>query len=473
MATATVASCIALMAGCGGGSGTYEAPDSTASSAPAWWSTYAESAETLVTADTAADWIRNGYRTVPSGKAAVAGAPVLVLDVQTDFTDATKNRIIGSTSVSSIEAFTIFDYRAEGPIDTSGIQATSSKMVPKGATMDAMLQDMGVTKDTVILLTSSSSGNGVWNLTRGWWMLHYWGLSEANVKVLDGGVEALAIAAPDLVNTTAESVDPADSTFSVKDLPAINTSARVSTVQLMDMVKKGTAVVIDARGGSVTSKEATQGRIKDAIVAGTAGIDGGSLVNADGTFKSKTDMEAIFNAAGVTEDKQIVVHCYSGYSATPIYYYIKEVLEYDNVALYDGSWSAWASHVGFTAKNAYANAGNTVAWDGIRFLDKDAADAPVDAADITLGGPLQTDTYSAMMKYDTARYSGDIKFNADTAWKDSYGNVLYTVDTDYNGTGTEIATEDAAYIASDDNPDTATPEDDNTDIVAQPDNSGC
>ncbi|WP_022850875.1 sulfurtransferase [Limisalsivibrio acetivorans] len=465
--TICAVSLVTIISACGGG-GDYEAPESKDDKA--WWDTYETSAESVISASTAADWITNGYKTDD-------GDPVVILDVQTDFSDSEADRIIASTSVSDIETYTVREARAEGPIDTTLQGAVSSRMVPSGPTVDSIIQDLGVTKDTVIVLTSSKSGYGVWNLTRGWWMLYYWGFAEDKIRVIDGGVAAVKAANSALVDTASESVDPADSTFSVKELPCIHDIARVSTKQVIDYVKTGSAKIIDARGGSATSREATQGRITGAIVAGDAGIAGGSLVNEDGTFKSKEEMEPVFASAGISSSDRIIVHCYSGYSATPIYFYIKEVLGYDNVALYDGSWSAWASHVAYTPMNDQYIAGDNstaITWGGTSFVEVESGDA-VSTADVVLGGPLQADANPNMLAYDTAKLS-DFLFNPTSTWKDEYGVVLYDVDTDYTSSGTEIAEEDAAYLASDDvdSDDSDSDTDDTTEPVQPgPDTGGC
>lgn len=459
---AAAVSVITVAAGCGGG-GSYDAPEAV-STTPTWWADYDQSAQSLVSADDVAEWIRNGYVTED-------GNPVVILDVQTAFTDATKNRIIGSTAMADIESYTISEKRAEGPINTIAKGDTSATMVPKGATMDAIVQDLGLDQDTVLVLTSASSGNGVWNLTRGWWMMYYWGFSEANVKILNGGVAAMAVAAPDLVNTTAESVDPVDSTFSVKDLPCTRPEARVSTKQVIDAVKNNSAKIIDARSSSGTSGAAVAGVIKNAIIAPTAGFGGSNLVNADGTFKTKEEMQAAFDAAGIKSTDTIIVHCYSGYSATPIYFFLKEVMEYENVALYDGSWSAWAVHTGFSPLNAaYTSLSTTVSWNGTQFVD--ANGVALTSADIALGGTLQTDENPDLMAFDTLRYSGSVLLKATTAFEDIYGNSIFDLNASYSGNGNEINEEDAAYVASDDVVDSDDSEDEQ-ESTGTPATSGC
>lgn len=455
---AVAVSLIAVMVGCGGG-GSYDAPDVEDNS---WWTDYDADADALVSAETVAAWINNDYKTED-------GDPVVIFDVDTDYTDSAANKIIGAVSDDDIEAFTIYDLRAEGPVDTVAIADGSARMVPKGATMDAIVQDLGLTKDTVLVLTSTANMDGEWNLTRGWWMFYYWGFSDSKIKLLNGGVAALAAVDSSLVSTTAESVDPADSVFSVKDLPGLHADARVSTNQVIDAVRGSSAVIIDARGSAGTSGMGFAGRIKDAIVASDNGIGRSDIVNADGTFKTKEELAAAFETLDIDSSSTIIVHCGSGYSATPIYFFIKEVMGFTDVALYDGSWYAWSVQFGYTITGtddtiltAYTDGTNAVKWDGSEFVDSD--DTALDPTiTIGLGGALQTDDNADMMSYDTMRFSGDINFLATSKWMyDSY-DIIYDVDTDYDGSGREIYEEDYEYVTSDDE------DSDDSDDVVTPD----
>lgn len=421
---------LGFLVACGGG-GSYDAPESSSTSTtPSWHTDYNTSANALVDADTLAGWINNGFKTE-------SGDPVVVFDV-----DPGTDRIIGSTSTGEIEAFTIAEMRDEGPVGTAALGKTSSKMVPKGATIDAIIQDLGLEHNTVLVMTSSASGNGEWNLTRGWWMLNYWGLSEGKLKILDGGVAGLKAYDATLVDDTTAYVDPADSTFCINDLPAMNQDRRVTTKNVLDAAKTGTAKIIDARGSNF-SAQVIKGRINGAIVAPTAGIGGGDLVNADGTFKTKAEMQAAFDAAGISSTDTIIVHCYSGYSATPIYFFIKEVMEYENVALYDGSWSAWSSHIAWEPANGFAD---NFYWGGSEFM-LTSDDSSVATTDVIMGGILTSATSDDLFHdWDVMRYSTEMEFLGTTGWRDSYGNVLYDVDYAYTGSGNEVEEADYQYF---------------------------
>ena len=67
----------------------------------------------------------------------------------------------------------------------------------------------------------------------------------------------------------------------------------------------------------------------------------GSLVE-DGAFKSLQTMKVLFEAQGVKNDKPVVTTCGSGVTAAVLFLALN-LLGYNNVRLYDGSWTEWGS----------------------------------------------------------------------------------------------------------------------------------
>lgn len=60
-------------------------------------------------------------------------------------------------------------------------------------------------------------------------------------------------------------------------------------------------------------------------------------------WKKKNDLERLFTEAGVTKEKEVVVHCRTGREASHVYFTLKYVLGYPRVRLYRGSWVEWAA----------------------------------------------------------------------------------------------------------------------------------
>ncbi len=74
-----------------------------------------------------------------------------------------------------------------------------------------------------------------------------------------------------------------------------------------------------------------------------------NLLNDDDTFKSTDELMAAFESVGATPEntEEIVVYCRLSHRATLTWVAMKHILGFDNVKIYDGSWTEWGSIVGF------------------------------------------------------------------------------------------------------------------------------
>jgi len=70
------------------------------------------------------------------------------------------------------------------------------------------------------------------------------------------------------------------------------------------------------------------------------------LVTEDSSFKSPEELRALLEARGATPDKNIVSYCRLSHRATLAYFAMTQLLGYENVRSYDGSWTEWGSLVG-------------------------------------------------------------------------------------------------------------------------------
>jgi len=77
-------------------------------------------------------------------------------------------------------------------------------------------------------------------------------------------------------------------------------------------------------------------------IPGAQNVDWTTTLNPDQTFKSAAALRAIFEAAGVRPDRQIITYCQSGVRSAHDYFTLR-LLGYAKIKNYDGSWNEWGN----------------------------------------------------------------------------------------------------------------------------------
>lgn len=74
-----------------------------------------------------------------------------------------------------------------------------------------------------------------------------------------------------------------------------------------------------------------------------------SLMNDDFTLKSPEELEQIFRSFGAAPDQadRVITYCRLGHRGSLLWFAAAEILGWDHVRVYDGSWTEWGSAVGF------------------------------------------------------------------------------------------------------------------------------
>jgi len=60
-----------------------------------------------------------------------------------------------------------------------------------------------------------------------------------------------------------------------------------------------------------------------------------------GTLKSADELRAVFERAGVTQDKALITYCTIGNRAAEAWFALEYLLGYPDVRVYYGSWVEW------------------------------------------------------------------------------------------------------------------------------------
>src|SRR5207302_3936129 len=141
-------------------------------------------------------------------------------------------------------------------------------------------------------------------------------------------------------------------TTDVPSYPGASYSAREPDLSLRAFLRdilslpSGTALV-DVRSPAEFSGEviAPPGMSETAQraghVPGAANIPWAQAANEDGTFKSPEELRELYANKGVTSEKDVVAYCRIGERSSHTWFVLKELLGFQNVKNYDGSWTEY------------------------------------------------------------------------------------------------------------------------------------
>jgi thiosulfate/3-mercaptopyruvate sulfurtransferase len=89
-------------------------------------------------------------------------------------------------------------------------------------------------------------------------------------------------------------------------------------------------------------------------IPGAASIPWAQTVNEDGRFKDPDTLAALYAAKGVTPDKDIIAYCRIGERSSHSWFVLHELLGYERVRNYDGSWTEYGSLIGVPIEKSVA-----------------------------------------------------------------------------------------------------------------------
>jgi thiosulfate/3-mercaptopyruvate sulfurtransferase len=205
-----------------------------------------------------------------------------------------------------------------------------------------LLGDKGISTDQTIVLYG---GNNNWFATYAYWLLKYRGVE--NVKLVNGGRKKWELESRELVPDVP---DREPTTFQVG---AERPEYRVFRDEVLQRAQQGSGSWVDVRspeefrGEMLAPPHLPQEQAQvPGHIPGAANVTWAKAAAEDGTFKSADELRALYDAEGVTPDKDVVTYCRIGERSSHSWFVLKELLGFENVRNYDGSWTEYGSLVG-------------------------------------------------------------------------------------------------------------------------------
>ena len=217
------------------------------------------------------------------------------------------------------------------------------------AMIEHLFAARGVSADRPVIVYDDRSGE---RSARAFWFLEFFG--HPSVRVLDGGAGAWTRAgyaftamaeAPvatewkgarrnEILATYQDVLDRLNQRASASAAASASSSAAAFT---------SAPVILDARTDGeycgTTVRSARGGAIPGAVH-----IEWLRNLGEDGAFKPAAELKAMYEAAGVTPDREVVSYCQGGYRAANAYLALR-LLGYPRLRNYLGSWREWGERL--------------------------------------------------------------------------------------------------------------------------------
>jgi thiosulfate/3-mercaptopyruvate sulfurtransferase len=204
-------------------------------------------------------------------------------------------------------------------------------MVPTPGRFAKLMAAMGVSNASRIVFYDQK---GLASAARGWWLMGLFGHDQA--AVLDGGLPKWQREGRPLADGQAAAPAPG------KFLPEYRATMLRGVGDLVRNVASGQELVLDARAAGRFTGATPEPRagMRSGHIPGSASLPYTDLLNADGTFRSVTDVKARLARAGVDGSLPVVTSCGSGVTACILTLGLR-LAGLPEGAVYDGSWTEW------------------------------------------------------------------------------------------------------------------------------------
>ena len=210
-------------------------------------------------------------------------------------------------------------------------------MMPSKEQLEHKLGSLGIDQNDLLVVYDDK---GSVDAARFWWILKYYQFDT--VKILNGGLSAWKNAggsiSRDEISVLPTQLSLPDST---RGLILANKGMLKSWMQLrQDGIK-----LIDVRSGDEFSgKVQKAGARRAGRIPGSIHIEWSEAIDPqkNNRFRAAQDLQKIFDDHGIGKNDTVVVYCHSGSRSSHTTFVLQEILNYNWVMNYDGSWVEWS-----------------------------------------------------------------------------------------------------------------------------------
>jgi thiosulfate/3-mercaptopyruvate sulfurtransferase len=206
---------------------------------------------------------------------------------------------------------------------------------------ETLMASRGVGNDTTVVLYGDRNN---WFAAYAYWYLKIYG--HRDVRVVDGGRQKWIDERREL---TTDVPQPEKHDYFAQER---DESIRAYRDGVLEGLGKDDRALVDVRSPQEFSGELIaapgyeqEGARRAGHIPTAKSIPWASAVNDDGTFKSAGELRDLYGGKGVTEDKAVTAYCRIGERSAHTWFVLRELLGYEDVRNYDGSWTEWGNLV--------------------------------------------------------------------------------------------------------------------------------
>ncbi len=214
--------------------------------------------------------------------------------------------------------------------------------VPDRAGWEALLSRSGIGNDDLVVLYGD---NNNWFAAFAYWLFKLYG--HADVSLMNGGRKKWVEEGRPLTQTPTQVVP---TTYHATEA---DSRLRAFRDQVAATLGRADTALVDVRSPQEYSGELLapenlpqEGAQRGGHIPSAQSIPWGTAVAEDATFKSASELRAIYGGKGVTPEKATIAYCRIGERSAHTWFVLTELLGYPDVRNYDGSWTEWGSMIG-------------------------------------------------------------------------------------------------------------------------------
>jgi thiosulfate/3-mercaptopyruvate sulfurtransferase len=206
---------------------------------------------------------------------------------------------------------------------------------------EQLLGERGISNETTLVLYGDKNN---WFAAFAYWYLKIYG--HEDVRILDGGRQKWIDEGRELT-TDVPSPQPAGYQAKERD-----ESIRAFRDAVREGIGAGGKALVDVRSPQEYAGELIappgyeqEGAQRGGHIPTAQSIPWAQAVRDDGTFKSADELRELYQDRGVSPDKEVTAYCRIGERSAHTWFVLRELLGYETVKNYDGSWTEWGNLV--------------------------------------------------------------------------------------------------------------------------------